>query len=66
MSTFVRITDPDNFEKSLKYWKKQCLKEGILEEIKKRRYFISKSQKKKQKQKENIKLLKIKRKVKYF
>lgn len=47
----VRITDPENFEKSLKYWKRQCIKEGIIEEVRKRECFISKSQKKRQKRK---------------
>ena len=47
----VRITDPENFEKSLKYWKRQCIKEGIIEEVRKREFFVSKSERKRQKRK---------------
>lgn len=51
---FVRITDPDNFEKSLKYWKRQCIKEGIIEEVRKRECFVSKSVRKRQRRKAQI------------
>jgi len=65
---FVRIQDPDNFEKSLKYWKRQCIKEGILEEVRKRECFVSKSVRKRQKRKALIRkqfLNKLKNKKQY-
>lgn len=65
---FVRIQDPDNFEKSLKYWKRQCIKEGILEEVRKRECFVSKSVRRRQKRKALIRkqfLNKLKNKKQY-
>lgn len=65
---FVRIQDPDNFEKSLKYWKRQCIKEGILEELRKRECFVSKSVRRREKRKAQIRkqfLNKLKNKKRY-
>ena len=58
---FVKITDPDSFEKSLKYWKRQCLKEGILEEVRKREAFVSKAVIKRNKLKSLKRKLKLNR-----
>ena len=64
---FVKITDPDSFEKSLKYWKRQCLKEGILEEVRKREAFVSKAVIKRNKLKSLKRKLKLNRlKVKKY
>lgn len=65
---FVRIQDSDNFEKSLKYWKRQCIKEGILEEVRKRECFVSKSVRRREKRKAQIRkqfLNKLKNKKQY-
>ena len=36
---FVRVRENESFENALKKFKKQCEKEGILSEVKKREYF---------------------------
>lgn len=53
---YVRVDkkDEQGFEKALKVFKKQCMKEGIIEELKERRYYISKSILKQRKKKEII------------
>lgn len=58
---YVKITDPENFEKSLKYWKRQCIKEGIIEEVRKRECFVSKAVRKREKLKSLKRKLKINR-----
>ncbi len=45
----VRIRDNESFENALKKFKKQCEKEGILSEIKKREHYDKPSVKKKKK-----------------
>jgi len=46
---FVRVHENEPFENALKKFKKQCEKEGILSEIKKREHFEKPSIKKKKK-----------------
>jgi small subunit ribosomal protein S21 len=46
---FVRVRENESFENALKKFKKQCEKEGILSEIKKREHFEKPSMKKKKK-----------------
>lgn len=50
---FVKVNNQDEngLEKALKLFKKQCIKEGIVEEIKSRQEFISNSVKKQLKRK---------------
>lgn len=48
---FVKIRPGDDFEKSLKYWCKQCQKEGIFDELKKRQEYVGKSLKRRLKSK---------------
>jgi small subunit ribosomal protein S21 len=45
----VRIRENESFENALKKFKKQCEKEGILSEIKKREHYDKPSVKKKKK-----------------
>jgi small subunit ribosomal protein S21 len=45
----VRVRDKESFENALKKFKKQCEKEGILSEIKKREHHDKPSLKKKKK-----------------
>lgn len=45
----VRVRDNESFENALKKFKKQCEKEGILSEIKKREHYDKPSVKKKKK-----------------
>jgi small subunit ribosomal protein S21 len=45
----VRVRDKESFENALKKFKKQCEKEGILSEIKKREHYDKPSLKKKKK-----------------
>ena len=46
---YVRVRESDSFENALKRFKKQCEKEGILSEIKKREHFEKPSVKRKKK-----------------
>jgi small subunit ribosomal protein S21 len=46
---YVRVRENDSFENALKRFKKQCEKEGILSEIKKREHYEKPSVKKKKK-----------------
>lgn len=46
---FVRVKESDSFENALKKFKKQCEKEGILSEIKKREHYEKPSVKRKKK-----------------
>ncbi|MBE0425640.1 MAG: 30S ribosomal protein S21 [Nitrospirae bacterium] len=46
---YVRVRQGDSFENALKKFKKQCEKEGILSEIKKREHYEKPSVKKKKK-----------------
>jgi small subunit ribosomal protein S21 len=46
---FVRVRESESFENALKKFKKQCEKEGILSEIKKREHYDKPSVKKKKK-----------------
>ena len=45
----VRVRETDSFENALKRFKKQCEREGILSEIKKREHYEKPSVKKKKK-----------------
>jgi len=45
----VRVSENESFENALKKFKKQCEKEGILSEIKKREHYEKPSVKKKKK-----------------
>ncbi len=45
----VRVGDKDSFENALRKFKKQCEREGILSEIKKREHYDKPSVKKKKK-----------------
>lgn len=46
---FVRVRETQSFENALKKFKKQCEKEGILSEIKKREHYEKPSVKRKKK-----------------
>lgn len=45
----VKVRDSDSFENALRKFKKQCEREGILSEIKKREHYEKPSVKKKKK-----------------
>lgn len=45
----VKVRDTESFESALKHFKKQCEREGILSEIKKREHYDKPSVKKKKK-----------------
>lgn len=45
----IRVREVDSFENALKKFKKQCEKEGILSEIKKREHYDKPSVKRKKK-----------------
>ena len=46
---YIRVRESDSFENALKRFKKQCEKEGILSEVKKREHFEKPSVKRKKK-----------------
>jgi len=46
---YVRVRESESFENALKTFKKQCEKEGLLSEIKKREHYEKPSAKKKKK-----------------
>jgi small subunit ribosomal protein S21 len=46
---YVRVRESESFENALRKFKKQCEKEGILSEIKKREHYEKPSAKKKKK-----------------
>ena len=46
---YVRVRESDSFENALKKFKKQCEKEGILSEVKKREHYDKPSVKRKKK-----------------
>lgn len=46
---YVRVRENDSFENALKKFKKQCEKEGILSEVKKREHYEKPSVKRKKK-----------------
>jgi small subunit ribosomal protein S21 len=46
---YVRVRENDSFENALKRFKKQCEKEGILSEVKKREHYEKPSVKRKNK-----------------
>jgi small subunit ribosomal protein S21 len=46
---YVRVKESDSFENALKRFKKQCEKEGILSEVKKREHYDKPSVKRKKK-----------------
>ncbi len=45
----IRVRERDSFENALKMFKKQCEKEGVLSEVKKREHYEKPSVKKKKK-----------------
>ena len=45
----IRVRESDSFENALKRFKKQCEKEGVLSEVKKREHYEKPSVKKKKK-----------------
>ena len=45
----IRVRESDSFENALKRFKKQCEKEGVLSEVKKREHYDKPSVKKKKK-----------------
>jgi len=46
---YVRVRESESFENALRKFKKQCEKEGILSEVKKREHYEKPSAKKKKK-----------------
>ncbi len=46
---YVRVRESDSFENALKRFKKQCEKEGIFSEVKKREHYDKPSVKRKKK-----------------
>lgn len=54
MGVTVKIRPGDDFEKMLKYWKKLCIKDGIIEEVRKRECYVPKSIQKRLKKKAAI------------
>jgi len=46
---YVRVRENESFENALRKFKKQCEKEGILSEVKKREHYEKPSAKKKKK-----------------
>ncbi len=46
---YVRVRENDSFENALKRFKKQCEKDGILSEVKKREHYEKSSIKRKKK-----------------
>lgn len=46
---YIRVRESESFENALKKFKKQCEKEGILSEIKKREHYEKPSVKRKKK-----------------
>lgn len=49
----VKVRDGESLEEALRRFKRECEKEGILTEIKKREYYESPSVKKRRKEKES-------------
>ena len=43
----VKISDPHNFEKALRIFKKACQKDGFMIELKERRFYAKPSEKRK-------------------
>ena len=42
----VKISDPHHFEKAMRIFKKACMKDGFMMELKERRFFTKPSEKK--------------------
>ena len=42
----VKVTDPHNFEKAMRIFKKACQKDGFMIELKERRFYSKPSEKK--------------------
>ena len=51
----VKVTDPHNFEKAMRIFKKACQKDGFMIELKERRYYSKPSEKKRHKAKSSKK-----------
>ena len=50
----VKISDPHNFEKALRIFKKACQKDGFMMELKERRFYSKPSEKKRLKGKKHV------------
>jgi ribosomal protein S21 len=50
----VKVTDPHNFEKAMKIFKKACQKDGFMMELKDRRYYTKPSEKRRTKGKKKF------------
>jgi ribosomal protein S21 len=42
----VKVTDPHNFEKAMRIFKKACQKDGFMMELKERQYYSKPSERK--------------------
>lgn len=51
----VRIDKKENFDKAMKKFKMQCVREGIIKEFKARQFYTKPSQKRRQKDKKKKK-----------
>ncbi|MBF0483897.1 MAG: 30S ribosomal protein S21 [Candidatus Omnitrophica bacterium] len=49
----VRVNDSLNFEKAMRLFKKACMKDGFLMELKERRFYSKPSEKKRHKAKKH-------------
>ena len=47
----VKVSDPHNFEKAMRIFKKACQKDGFMVELKERRFYSKPSEKKRYKAK---------------
>lgn len=47
----VKVTDPHNFEKAMRIFKKACQKDGFMMELKERKYYAKPSERKRTKAK---------------
>jgi len=45
----VKVHDSNNFEKAMRIFKKACLKDGFMMELKERRFYLKPSEKKRHK-----------------
>jgi ribosomal protein S21 len=45
----VKVTDPHEFEKAMKIFKKACQKDGFMMELKERRFYAKPSERKRKK-----------------
>ena len=63
---FVRIREGESIEEALRRFKRECERNGILKEIKRREHYVSPAVRRKLKQQETLRKLKrLRRKRKY-